>query len=43
MYFLKTECNPVGDETDARKQRNGTIIEVPKVPVVNSYNTKMGY
>lgn len=34
VYFLSTQCNPVGDETVTRRQRDGTCIEVPCVPVV---------
>ena len=37
VYFLSTQ----GDEKDTRKQWDGTNIEEPSVPVVNSYNTNM--
>ena len=37
VYFLSTQ----GDEKDTRKQWDGTNIEEPSVPVMNSYNTNM--
>ena len=40
--FLSTESNPFGDNTVKCKQRDGTIIQVPSVPVVKNYNKNMG-
>ena len=37
VHFISTQSNPVGDDIVNRKQRNGTIIQVPTVPVVKSY------
>jgi len=34
--------NPVGDDEVNRRQHNGTIIEVPSLRVVRSYNSNMG-
>ena len=42
VNFLSTQSNPVGNETVPRKQRDGTIIQVPSTPVVRSYNKNMG-
>ena len=42
VNFLSTQSNPVGNETVPRKQRDGTIIQVPSAPVVRSYNKNMG-
>ena len=42
VYFLSTQSNPVGDDRVNRRQRDGTIVEVPSVPVVKSYNNNMG-
>lgn len=42
VCFLSTQSNPVGDETVNRKQRDGTIIQVPTVPAAISYNKNMG-
>ena len=42
VYFLSTQSNPVGNETVSRRQRDGTVIEVPSAPVVKSYNNNMG-
>ena len=42
VYFLSTQLNPVGDETVNRKQRDGTIIQVPSIPAAISYNKNMG-
>ena len=42
VHFLSTQSNPIGNETVNRKQRDGTIIQVPSVPVVKSYNASMG-
>ena len=39
VHFISTESNPVGNETVNRKQRDGTVIQVP---VVKSYNKSMG-
>ena len=42
VYFLSTQSNPVGDLQVNRRQRDGSIIHVPSVPVVKSYNNNMG-
>ena len=42
VHFLSTQSNPVGDNRVNRRQRDGTIVEVPSVPVVKSYNNNMG-
>lgn len=42
VHFISTQSNPTGNDTVNRKQRDGTIIEVPSVPVVKSYNNSMG-
>lgn len=42
VHFISTQSNPVGDDTVNRKQRDGTIIQVPTVPVVKAYNKSMG-
>lgn len=42
VHFLSTQSNPVGDETVNRKQRDGTVNQVPSAPVVKSYNKNMG-
>ena len=42
VSFLRTQSNPVGDDRVERKQRDGSIIEVPTVPAAVSYNKKMG-
>ena len=42
VHFLSTQSNPTGEETVNRKQQDGTIIQVPSVPVVRSYNQNMG-
>lgn len=42
VHFISTESNPVGNETVNRKQRDGTIVQVPTVPVVKTYNKSMG-
>ena len=42
VHFNSTQSNPVVDNTVNRKQRDGTIIQVPTVPVVKSYNKSMG-
>lgn len=42
VHFISTESNPVGNETVNRKQRDGTVVQVPTVPVVKSYNKSMG-
>lgn len=42
VCFLSTESNPVGDETVNRRQRDGTIVQVPTVPSAISYNKNMG-
>lgn len=42
VYFLSTQSNPVGDDRVNRRQRDGSIVEVPSVPVVKSYNSMGG-
>lgn len=42
VHFISTESNPVGNESVNRKQRDGTIVQVPTVPVVKTYNKSMG-
>lgn len=42
LHFISTQSNPVGDDTVNRKQRDSTVIQVPTVPVVKSYNKSMG-
>lgn len=42
VYFLSTQSNPIGDEQVDRRQRDGSIVQVPSVPVVKSYNNNMG-
>lgn len=42
VSFLSTQSNPVGDDHVNRKQRDGSIIEVPTVPAAVSYNSNMG-
>jgi len=42
VCFLSSQLNPVGNETVNRKQRDGTIIQVPSVPAAISYNKNMG-
>ena len=42
VCFLSTQSNPVGDQTVNRKQRDGTVIQVPTVPAAISYNKNMG-
>ena len=42
VYFLSTQSNPVGDLQVNRRQHDGSIIQVPSVPVVKSYNNNMG-
>ena len=42
VHFISTQSNPLGDDTVNRKQRDRTIIQVPTVPVVKSYNKSMG-
>ena len=38
VCFLSTQSNPVGNETVNRKQRDGSITQVPAI----SYNKNMG-
>ncbi|KAK3727615.1 hypothetical protein QZH41_006004 [Actinostola sp. cb2023] len=38
VHFLSTQSNPVGNDTVNRKQRDGTVVQVPSSPVVKSYN-----
>ncbi|KAK3754657.1 hypothetical protein QZH41_003873 [Actinostola sp. cb2023] len=42
VHFLSTQSNPVGNDTVNRKQRDGTVVQVPSSPVVKSYNNNMG-
>ena len=42
VSFLSTQCEVRGNETVSRKQKDGTIIQVPTVPVVQLYNKFMG-
>lgn len=42
VHFISIESNPVGNQTANRKQRDGTVVRVPTVPVVKSYNKSMG-
>ena len=42
VTFLSTYSNSEGAETVKRKQRDGTVIDVPSLPVVTSYNKSMG-
>lgn len=42
VCFLSTQSNPVGDQTVNRKQRDGTIAQVPTVPAAISYDKNMG-
>ena len=37
-----TQSNPMVKETVRGPQCNGTVIKVPSIPVVKSYNHKMG-
>ena len=34
VYFLSTKLNPVGDDQVNRRQRDGSIIQMPSVPVL---------
>ena len=42
LSFISTQCDVTGDETARRKQKDGTYIEVPTIPVVMLYNKYMG-
>ena len=42
VSFLSTQCEVRGNDTVQRKQKDGTIIQVPSVPVVPLYNKYMG-
>ena len=42
VAFISTQCNARGNETVRRKQKDGTYIEVPSLPVVKLYNQYMG-
>lgn len=42
VCFLSTQLNPVGVDVVNRKRRDGTIIQVPTVPVAVDYNKIMG-
>ena len=43
VHFLSTQSNPTGEETVNRKQRDGTIIQVPSVPGVDLHDQLRGY
>ena len=38
VHFISTQSNPTGNDTVNCKQHDGTIIQVPSVPVVKSNN-----
>ncbi|KAK3755676.1 hypothetical protein QZH41_000647 [Actinostola sp. cb2023] len=42
VNFLTTNCQPTGQETVQRRQRNGTTTQVNAPPCVASYNKFMG-
>lgn len=42
VSFISTQCQVGGNETVSRKQKDGSIIQVPAVPVVQLYNKYMG-
>ncbi|KAK3749026.1 hypothetical protein QZH41_006223 [Actinostola sp. cb2023] len=42
VAFLSTQCKATGDVTVLRKQKDGSVIEVPSLPVVKLYNKYMG-
>lgn len=42
VYFLSSQSDLVGNDTVGRRQRNGTVIQVPRAPVVKTYNNNMG-
>ena len=42
VSFLSTQSNPVGDDHVNRKQRDGSVIQVPTAPAAVSYNKNMG-
>ena len=42
VYFLSSQSDPLGNDTVGRRQRNGTVIQVPSTPVVKTYNNNMG-
>ncbi|XP_022798311.1 piggyBac transposable element-derived protein 4-like [Stylophora pistillata] len=42
VSFISTQCQVGGNETVSRKQKDGSIIQVPTVPVVQLYNKYMG-
>lgn len=42
LYLSCTQCEVRGNDTVQRKQKDGTIIQVPSVPVVQLYNKYMG-
>ena len=42
VSFLSTQCEVRGNETVSRKQKDGKIIQVATVPVVQLYNKYMG-
>ena len=41
VYFLSSQSDPVGNDTVGRRQRDGTVIQVPSAPVVKTYNNNM--
>lgn len=42
VCFLRTQSNPVGNETVNRNQHDGSIIQVSTVPATISYNKNTG-
>ena len=42
FIFLSSQSDLVGNDTVGRRQRNGTVIQVPRAPVVKTYNNNMG-
>ena len=41
VAFLSTQCKVGGNDTVQQKQRDGAIIQLPSVPVVQLYNNFM--
>lgn len=39
---MSSQSDPVGNDTVGRRQRDGTVIQVPSAPVVKTYNKNMG-
>ena len=42
VYFLSSQSDLVGNDTVGRRQRDGTVIQVPSAPVVKTYNNNTG-